>query len=516
MSTPDKVTFQHNAWKRLIFPLFATMLAAGNASPPAEANRPNILWIVVDDMSANLSCYGESTIQTPNLDSLARTGLQFNQAYATSPVCSTFRSALITGMYQTTIGAHHHRSGRGDHQIQLPSGVVPIPTLFQKAGYYTCMGSGLKELDYRSQAPLKSRRSAMGKSDYNFTWDREIYHGNDWSGRKEGQPFFMQIQLHGGKLRGSSEKSYSSFEKQVTDTLGNTTDPASVRLPPYYPDDLILRRDWANYLDSVRITDWHVGKVYDRLTQEGLLSNTLIIFFTDHGISHARGKQFLYDEGTHIPLILSGPKIQRGATRQDLVEHIDIAALSLAAAGIEIPATMQGRDVLSSNYKDKQFVFSARDRCGEADDRIRSVRSEEFLYIRNFYPSRPHLMPSTYKDGKLIIQRLRQMHAKGTLTAIANRILFASERATEELYLRSEDPWQTNNLAHSPAYRSDLKRHREALNRWMVDTVDQGSETDETYALEIQDQMRATKNTETREQFRRNSEIYQAWRAAGK
>ncbi len=177
---------------------------------------------------------------------------------------------------------------------------------------------------------------------------------------------------------------------------------------------------------------------------------------------------------------------------------------------------MQGRDVLSSNYKDKQFVFSARDRCGEADDRIRSVRSEEFLYIRNFYPSRPHLMPSTYKDGKLIIQRLRQMHAKGTLTAIANRILFASERATEELYLRSEDPWQTNNLAHSPAYRSDLKRHREALNRWMVDTVDQGSETDETYALEIQDQMRATKNTESREQFRRNSEIYQAWRAAGK
>ncbi|MGI9465506.1 MAG: sulfatase family protein [Rubripirellula sp.] len=495
--------------------LFTTLLALCGSTLATEASRPNILWIVVDDMSANLSCYGESVIQTPHIDSIARNGLQFNQAYATSPVCSTFRSSLITGMYQTTIGAHHHRSGRGKHRITLPPGVIPLPTLFQQAGYYTCMGSGLKDFDFRSQTPPQNRKTAFGKSDYNFTWDRNIFDGNDWSGRDAEQPFFMQVQLHGGKLRGASEASYSKFEQQVTETLGQTTDPASVHLPPYYPDDSVMRRDWSTYLDSVRITDWHVGKVLARLKEEGLSEQTLVIFFTDHGISHARGKQFLYDEGTHIPLVLSGPNIPAGAIREDLVEHIDIAALSLAAADIEVPTAMQGRDLLSNNYQPKEFVFAARDRCGEADDRIRSVRSERYLYIRNFYPSRPHLMPSNYKDGKLIIQRLRRMHAEETLNPLAKRILFAPERPAEELYLRSNDPWQITNLANSPAHFAELKRHRKTLNEWIVETDDQGPESDETYALEIADQMGATKNAASREQFRRNSEIYKAWRAAG-
>ena len=516
MKTIQNITHQLVVRNPLTKVLLTILLAVCGLPNPTKASRPNILWIVVDDMSANLSCYGESIIQTPHLDSLARSGVQFNEAYATSPVCSTFRSALITGMYQTTIGVHHHRSGRGKHRIVLPSEVIPLPALFQQAGYYTCMGSGLKTLDFRSQTPARHKKTALGKSDYNFTWNSDIYDGNDWSGRDANQPFFMQVQLHGGKLRGASEASYTKFEQQVVETLGQTTNPESVRLPPYYPDESIMRRDWATYLDSVRITDWHVGKLLARLQEEGLREETLVIFFTDHGISHARGKQFLYDEGTHIPLILSGPDIPTGTTREDLVEHIDIAALSLAAAGIQIPAKMQGRDVMSSTYKERKFIFAARDRCGEADDRIRSVRSKEYLYIRNFYPSRPHLMPSNYKDGKLIIQRLRALHADGTLNPLAKRILFAPERPAEELYARAKDPWQINNLANSPAHFADLQQHRETLDQWIEETDDQGSESDEIYALEIEDQMRATRNAASREQFRRNSELYQRWRAADK
>ena len=507
---------QGNEWGTIRTLIIAVLAVLGGFPIQTDASRPHILWIVVDDMSANLSCYDETTIATPNIDSLARTGLQFNHAYATSPVCSTFRSALITGMYQTTIGAHHHRSGRGANRIMLPPEVHPVPALFQQAGYYTCMGSGLKDLDFRSQKPTKSRENALGKTDYNFTWDRDIFDGNDWSGRQSDQPFFMQIQLHGGKLRGASESSYAKFEKQVRETIGPTTKPADISLPPYYPDDPIMRRDWATYLDSVRITDWHVGRVIERLKDEGLFNDTLIVFFTDHGISHARGKQFLYDEGTHIPLILSGPGIPTGKSRDDLVEHIDIPATSLAAAGIELPATMQGRDLLSTEYHDREFVFAARDRCGEADDRIRSVRSQDFLYIRNFYPSRPHLMPSNYKDSKLIIQRLRQLHAAGRLNPLAKRILFAPQRPPEELYLYSQDAWQITNLAEQPQYQTQLKRHREALKKWILETKDPGPESDEVYALEIQDQLRSTKNAEHREQFRRNSEVYRNWRATGK
>ncbi len=159
---------------------------------------PNILWFVVDDMSANFSCYGETLIQTPNVDRLAREGTKFSNAFVTAPVCSPCRSALITGMYQTSIGAHHHRSGRGEIKIDLPDGVVPIPVLFQQAGYYTCNGSGLIGIDDRG---LPTQRNVLGKTDYNFQWNAGMYDSFDWAGRRDGQPFNIQVQLPGGKLR---------------------------------------------------------------------------------------------------------------------------------------------------------------------------------------------------------------------------------------------------------------------------------------------------------------------------
>ena len=224
-----------------------------------EADRPNILWFVVDDMSANFSCYGETTIQTPHVDRLAKDGLRFTRAYATAPVCSPFRSAMITGMYQTTIGSHHHRSGRGEHRVVLPEGVQPLPAIFQKAGFHTCIGSGLSGLDYKTK-PFKAKsKSRLGKTDYNFDWDRNIYDSHDWADRDKDQPFFMQVQLHGGKLRGASEASYTAFDEQTKNFFNVITSPESVTLPPYYPRDPVLLKDWSTYLDTVRITDHHGG-----------------------------------------------------------------------------------------------------------------------------------------------------------------------------------------------------------------------------------------------------------------
>lgn len=483
------------------------------ALPAFAADRPNVLWFVVDDMSANFSCYGEKTIQTPHVDKLATEGLRFTRAYATSPVCSTFRSALITGMYQTSIGVHHHRSGRGEHHIQLPEGVRPVPEIFQKAGYYTCSGSGLPGFDSSGNPTPKDR---LGKMDYNFDWDPEMYDNHDWAGRKEGQPFFMQVQLHGGKIRGASTSKYEKTEARMAEKFGGATDPKQVKLPPYYPRDPVLLRDWATYLDNVRVTDHHVGRVMERLKEEGLLENTLVIFFTDHGISHARGKQFLYDEGTHIPLVISGPGIAAGQTRTDLVEHIDITALSLAAAGIEIPEKMEGDDILSTDYQPKQAVFAARDRCGEAADRIRSVRTDRFLYIKNFYPGRPHLMPSDYKDSKLIVQRLRELHRNEKLNDLSERLLFSPKRPAEEFYLFAQDPWQTENLAQEPKHAKELARHRAQLENWIEKTGDPGPETPEVYIMETEDQMKSIRNKTSRENYRKNSELYRKWASEGK
>ena len=486
-----------------------TLLLVAMVSTSSAEQRPNILWFVIDDMSANFSCYGEKTIQTPHVDRLAEEGLLFTRSYATSPVCSTFRSSLITGMYQNSIGAHHHRSGRGKNRIELPNGVSPIPKLFQEAGYYTCIGSGLKGYDFRSQ-PSSTKR--MGKTDYNFDWNPRIYNSHDWSDRKENQPFFMQVQLHGGKIRGAAEKHYEILEKRMENQFGlKPTSHDLVKLPPYYPNDSVLLRDWATYLDTVRITDWHVGQVIERLEKEGILKNTMIIFFTDHGISHARGKQFLYDEGTHIPLIIRGPNVSKGVRRNDLVEHIDIAALSLAAANIKIPTAMEGANILASNYKEKKVIFAARDRCGEAADQIRSVRSKDFLYIKNFFPDRPHLMPSNYKDSKLIIKRLRDLHAEKKTNALANKLLFSPNRPSEELYLYNQDKWQTKNLAENKIYKKTLNELRKNLSEWIVRTGDPGPETQDVYILETEDQMSSTGNKVSRENYRKNSETYKKW-----
>jgi arylsulfatase A-like enzyme len=464
------------------FTLAALLLAPFTALHAADTPslKPNVLWFVVDDMSANFSCYGEKLIQTPNVDRIAREGTRFANAFVTAPVCSPCRSALITGMYQTSIGAHHHRSGRGAQKIHLPDGVTPVPGLFQKAGYFTCIGSGLPP---EQNAAGKGRKpdSALGKTDYNFEYDAAIYDSNDWAGRKADQPFFMQVQLPGGKLRGNHDDTATRLQETAAKEFGWATDPQKVTLPPYYPRDPVLLRDWAAYLDSVRVTDAHVGRVITRLEKEGLLENTFIIFMTDHGISHARGKQFLYDEGTHIPFVVRGPGIEKGKTRTDLIEHIDMAATSLAAAGIEIPKAMQARNIFAPHYLPRPHVFAARDRCDETVDRIRSVRTDRFLYIRNFHPERPHLQPCAYKDGKSILQNLRTLHEAGALDPLAEKLLFSPTRPPEELYEWTTDKWQITNLAADPAHKPALETLRARLDQWMRETNDHGPEPESRY-----------------------------------
>jgi arylsulfatase A-like enzyme len=467
----------------------------------AAAARPNVLWFVVDDMSPDLSCYGGRRVATPNIDRLAREGTLFEHAFTTAPVCSPSRSALITGMVQTAIGAHHHRSGRGMLKIELPAGIRPLPAILQDAGYHTCIGDGLGVAGERR----------LGKTDYNFQWDPAIYDGHDWAGRKPGQPFFMQVMLPGGKLRGETLESIRALSKRAIDTFGAAVGPDDVELPPYYPRDPVLLEDCAAYLSAVRFTDAHVGLVLARLEAEGILDDTLVIFMTDHGISHARGKQFLYDEGTRIPLVVRGPGIPRGARREDLVEQIDLAAITLAAAGVERPVTMQARDPFAAGYEPREAVFAARDRCDETVDRIRSVRTPQWLYVRNFHPRRPLLQPNAYKDGKAIVQRLRELHATGALDPLQESLLFAAERPEEELYAWPEDRHQVRNLAADPAHASDLASLRRRLEGWMAACGDTGPEPEAMYDSDM-----AVYLAPGRPEVERNIATMKAWGADGK
>jgi arylsulfatase A-like enzyme len=327
--------------------------------------KPNILWIVVEDMSLHWSCYGETVIRTPNIDRLAAEGARFTNAFVTEPVCSPSRSAMITGMYQTSIGAHHHRSSYPGSKIHLPKHIKLVPEYFKERGYHTVNG-GPKTTVYHPELGHSDKK--LGKTDYNFVWDPAIYDDNDWKNRASGQPFFAQIQLRGGKHRGAK--------------VPSPVDPADVKIPPYYPDHPVIREDWARYLNSAIHLDIQVGEILKRLEDEGIADSTAIFLWTDHGISHARGKQFLYDEGIHVPLI---------AVRKDLVSHIDITATSLYMAGIAIPKYMEGQPVFGPDHKPRSYVFSARDRCDATLDCIRCLRTKRYKYIRNFYPDRMHL-----------------------------------------------------------------------------------------------------------------------------
>ena len=467
--------------------------------------RPNIVWILVDDMSSHFGYQGEKLVTTPNVDRLAREGVVFSRAYATAPVCSTFRSALITGMYQTAIGAHHHRSSRGMEKISLPEGVRTIPELMRKAGYYT------------TNADASGKRP--GKEDYNFNYRKQdLYDGVDYHGRAEGQPFFAQFQLRGGKLR-----NVAKWYDEVKSGVGEVIDRAAVKLPPYYPDHPVIREDWAQYLDSVNYTDVEVGRILARLKKDGVLENTVVVFLTDHGISHARGKQFLYEEGVLIPFVVWAPgdlgKLGKPILRDEFIEHIDLAATTLHLAGLEIPAGMQGRPLFGSKAKPRDLAVTARDRCDETVDRIRGIRKGDFKYIRNFHPQRPYLQACDYKDRKPFMPVLRDLYAAGKLNK-SQSLQMAEVRPEEELYDLSQDPWELHNLAGDPAQQERLSDFRALLGRWIMDSNDQGRYPEPMRMLDSDMKVyvdRVTrKNPGQATRIKENISLMKKWRIEGK
>ncbi len=478
----------------------ACLLAFAAAFPAcaAERDRPNVVWILSEDQSDHFGPFRASLARTPNIDRMAAEGASFVRAFVTAPVCSPSRSALITGMYQTSVGAHNHRSGRGERKIRLPGDVEPTPAILRRAGYYVSNG----RLNDNGEL-------GRGKTDYNFVYDPDLYDGADWAGRAEGQPFFAQIQLRGGKRR--NQRTLQPLEGVRSEGIR----PDKLKLPPYYPDHPELRKDWAQYLESVEHVDWEVGRILDRLEREGVADNTAVFFLSDHGVSHARGKQFLSEEGIKVPLVVRAPgRVEPGMVREDLVAHIDVTASTLALAGLEVPGWMEGRPLFGPDARPREFVVSARDRCDETVDRIRSVRTERYKYIRNFVPERPHLQPNRYKDGKAVIRTLRQMREDGSLAAEAEAMFFAA-RPEEELYDLDADPWEMRNLAGDAEHAETLVAMRNTLDDWIAESGDRGQafETAAEYGSDMTVYLRGQNGPE-RETLERNIADVETWRTA--
>ncbi|HEY1380280.1 MAG TPA: sulfatase-like hydrolase/transferase [Gemmataceae bacterium] len=442
-----------------VIPALALGFAAPARAADAPPKTPNILWLIAEDLGPELNCYGYTNqVWTPNLDRLAAEGVRYTRAYTTAPVCSASRSAFMTGMYQTTIGAHNHRSHRDDG-YQLPQGVRVLTEWLKDAGYSTAN---------LAQMPAAFGFRGTAKTDWNFTPPKKPFEFSRWPDLKTHQPFYAQINFH------ETHRPYKGAPKKA--------DPAKVTIPPYYPDHPVTRSDWAAYLDAASELDRKVGLILKQLEADGLADNTLVLFIGDHGQSHVRGKQFCYEEGLHIPLLIRWPRafpvpagFKPGTVDDRLVEAIDFAPTMLSIAGVTKPEKMQGR-VLFGDHADqpRQYAFGARDRCDETVFRLRTVRDDRYRYIRNFTPDRPFLQANEYKERQYPVWNLlKQLHAEGKLTPVQER-LCAPTMPPEELYDLQRDPDEIDNLADKPEHQETLKRLRGVLEKWIEETNDHG------------------------------------------
>ena len=440
------------------FVFVAIVFAALGQAPAGLAKPPNILWLSAEDISPHLGCYGDDRAITPNLDRLAKQGVRYTHAFTTAGVCAPCRSGIITGMYQTTLGTHHMRCN-----AKLPSFVKPFPMLLRSAGYYCTNNS---KTDYQFSAPKG-------------TWDVSSGRAH-WKNRKAGQPFFAVFNFGGCHESGiAGESKYRS----VTEVLNPSQrqDPGALKLPPYYPDTPIVREDWKRNYELITAMDAWVGEHLRALEASGEADNTIVFFWSDHGVGLPRAKRWLYDSGTRIPLIVRIPERLRTGTQgkphtidSQLVSSIDFAPTVLNLADVDVPGHMQGRAFLGDALTaPRRYVYGARDRMDERYDIIRMVRDDRFRYIRNYEPLKPYYQYMNTPEKGATMKEIRRLEKSGGLTGAA-RLFSADRKPVEELYDLENDPHEVNNLAANPGHAERLNTMREAHYRWVRESRDIG------------------------------------------
>jgi uncharacterized sulfatase len=459
-------TNRHIAWV-IAAALLALMAPADQEllAAQTQAERPNILWISLEDTSPDFGCYGDKYAVTPLFDQFAKEGVRYTRVFTHAPVCAPSRSGIITGMYPTSIATHHMRC-----QAVTPPEVKCFTEYLRTAGYY-CTNNA--KTDYQFAPPFTA-------------WDEN---GNQahWRGRRPGQPFFAVFNFtntHESQIRQPSAQTKSLVAKL---NEAERHDPAKATLPPYYPDTPAVRRDWASYHDNVTAVQRLVARVLDQLEEDGLAEDTIVWIWGDHGRGLPRGKRWIYDSGIHAPLLIRVPekwlrhaggdtaeKPQPGSVIDDLIAFVDFGPTVLSLAGVSVPKHMQGRPFLGPEKgSPREHVFAARDRMDERYDVIRAVRNKRYKYIRNFMPHLPYAQRIAYLELMPTMRDWRRLHAANQLSG-PTALFFREIKPVEELYDTETDPHEVNNLAGEPQHAEKLRELRGRLVEWMLETQDLG------------------------------------------
>ncbi|MFO0959870.1 MAG: sulfatase-like hydrolase/transferase [Isosphaeraceae bacterium] len=450
--------------ERTIRPIWAALLCGlwaipGIAWAGPDDRRPNILWLSCEDLSPHhVGCYGGKGAITPNVDALAARGVRYTRAFTNAGVCAPSRTGIITGMMPTTLGANHMRS-----KARVPGFVRGFPAYLREAGYYC---------------------SNNVKTDYNLAgfeagW-HEVSNKAHWRNRPDrSQPFFAVfnwVGTHESQVFADAEQ-HEKLVKRLKPR--DRQDPDKLDVPPIYPDTPVIRRDQADYHELATVMDLAVGDRLKELADDGLLDNTIVFFWSDHGDGLPRAKRWLYDSGTLIPLVVAIPEALRhpgqgkpGTTDDRLISGLDLGPTVLNLAGVPTPPHMQGRPFLGPGLgESRAYVYGARDRMDERYDLIRSVRDRRYLYIRNLTPWKPYNQPVEYGEQQASMQELRRLAMAGELPENC-RWFQDGPKPAEELYDTEDDPWQVHNRIDDPALRSVAERLRREYRDWTLRTRD--------------------------------------------
>ncbi|MDE2644857.1 MAG: sulfatase-like hydrolase/transferase [Bacteroidota bacterium] len=449
----------------LILFLFLACNSLQKESPDYDTlqlpNRPNILWIVAEDMSPTIPAYGDSTIQTPNLDRLFNDGVRYTRMFSVSGVCAPSRFSIATGIYTTRGGAQHMRtSSRPEYMEQI--GVIPyeatpdppvrmMSEVMRENGYYTTNNS---KQDYQFKAPV-------------MAWDENSRQAH-WKNRPEDMPFFSVVNI------GVTHE--SQIWVRANDSLLIPSD-LDVPIPPYLPNTELVRADMRRMYSNILLLDARVGAILDELEADGLLEETIVMFYSDHGGPLPRQKRQLYDSGLHVPLAIRFPDRQLAElTDEQLISFVDLAPTVFSLTGAPMPDYPDGKAFLGDQRAEmpRQFIHAAADRFDAEYDTKRAVRDHRFKYIRNLQPDRGYYLPVTYREQMATMQELLRLRDAGELDKFQSQ-WFRSSKPEEELFDTEADPHELFNLAEDPAYAEQLVRMRIELDHWMSDTSDPGT-----------------------------------------
>ena len=474
--------------------LFSLGLVFSCQSPKKEikpTKQYNILWLVTEDMGHYIPSFGDATLVTPNLSKLASEGVVYPNLYSTSGVCAPSRAAIATGMYPSSIGANHMRTTSYSEVTGVPKyGAVPpsevkmISELMRINGYY-CTNN--YKQDYQFKTPITA-------------WDESSPYAH-WRNRAKDQPFFAVVNFTETHESGlfepygfreietrhyhSGDRSYNWKGKGKSHAKNRMTEaetPVHIpketkfKVPPYLVDNEVTQRDLWKMYNNIAEMDKQVGAVLKQLEEDGLLENTIIFFYGDHGGPLPREKRLIYDSGLKTPLIIRFPdKMNAGTKDNQLVSFVDFAPTLLSLNNQKPKAYMQGQSFLGKHAaQERKYIYAAADRFDGFTDAIRAVKDKQFKYIRNYRPEQGYYLPVTYREKIPAMQELLKLKKEGKLNAIQQQ-WFREKKPKEELFDCINDPFELNNLAENPKYKEKLAELSLEMDRWLAQIGDNPS-----------------------------------------